>query len=966
MEFRILGPLEMRGGAGLARLGGPRPRGLLAMLLLNANRMVGAGQLVDTVWDRPPTTSMSKLRTYVSELRRSLRESGESCARLQTRPGGYLLRLEPDELDLYAFEDLADRGRRAGDLGDWTTADHCFERALDLWRGEPLDGLLLTPALHAELTRLVERRATVVEQSIGAKIELGMLGGIVGDLRRFVSQHPLRENAWARLMLVLYQSGRQAEALQSYLDARQMLAESLGIEPGPELQRLHQRILSGDPDLEAPPARSTPAVREARPAPRASCLPCDAAHFTGRQAEQRRLLAELEAVRSPVTLIDGMAGAGKTTLAIHVAHQLADRFPDGQFFVELHAHRPEPGPTDPGEALASLLGMAGVTDAALPARVEARAALWRAQLAGRRAVLILDDAESAAQVRPLLPGSATCRVLVTSRSRIPELTTAGSVSLGPLPRTEAAGLFTEMVGADRVGPEREAVDEIVRLCGGLPEALRIAATRLRTRPAWRLADLAARLARSTSRPAELAAGTQRLSVEFAASYRRLDAAQQRTFRLVGLHPGADCTLPAAAALIGRVQPDAEHLLESLLEQHMIQETTAGRFRMHELLRCYAQHQADLDEPRWERHAAIFRLTESYIAAAEHATLLRHPAQRARSGAAGTADAGGFGLASVAEAQRWTEAEFGNLLATARHALESDHVELAKKSVRLVNALHDPCLGRGHYQDRIELGKLAGRTARRVGLLRDEARVLEDVGVLHDRIGRFQEGEKYTLRALRAWQDIGDSIGEARCLVDLGRSLRLQGTSDEAITTLRRARRVAQQADYPVGAGVALDQLGAAHQEIGRLDDAISLHRQSAAELESLGEPLGVASAVGGSGWAYLRAGDPGTARRHLHRALEIFRQFGDGYHVALLLWGLGQAHTCLDGLAAARTYWNEAIDALSELELLSPDRAASVRLAVRHEVPEAVRFGELTLPGPPPLSGFRPAYAGTAGTPRHP
>lgn len=604
MDIRMLGPLEVRGRAGVARLGGPRQRTVLAALLLHANKMVSAPHLVQVVWDRPPDTSLSKLRTYVSELRRSLRDSGESAPRLVTRPGGYQLTLEPGELDLDSFEQFARRGQRALHEGDWTNADRCLASALRLWRGDPFDGLTLTPALHAELTRLEERRGSVLEHRIEARINLGHTEDLVGELRAFVGRYPLREKAWSWLMLVLYRCGRQAEALQAYLDARQVLADNLGIEPGPELRRMQRRILREEPGLVATP-RAEPAVGLAV---RCNYLPCDVANFTGRKGEQRLLAKAVERDVPAVCLIDGMAGAGKTSLAVRVAHQLVDRYPDAQFFVELGGHQPARTPTDPREALGTLLGEIGMVGHAMPDDLAGRAALWRSRIAGHRVLLVLDDAVSAEQVQPLLPGTSDCLVLVTSRSRLPELDAVRVLSLDPLPRCDAIALFTGIVGADRVAAEPDATERVVRLCGYLPMAVRIAGSRLRARPAWRIEHLAARLCRPGSRPVELAAGTHTVAAAFDRSYRRLEPAHRRAFRLLGLHPGTDCTLPAAAALIGRRPADAEVALETLLDRHLVEQVTAGRYRMHDLVRCYARRLADLEEPVVERRAALSRLT----------------------------------------------------------------------------------------------------------------------------------------------------------------------------------------------------------------------------------------------------------------------------------------------------------------------------------------------------------------------
>ncbi|WP_460525959.1 AfsR/SARP family transcriptional regulator [Flindersiella endophytica] len=579
MDFRILGPLEVRSERGQARpLVRRKQRLLLAGLLVNANRSVTTERIVDWLWGaRPPASAVQNLYSYVSDLRRQLHDGTRERTRIETQPGRYLLRVEPGELDAAVFEDTVVRAARAADDGEPAVAAERFGRALGLWHGDlVLEGLSLPASLRTEALRLEELRTTAFEGSLTARLALGRPEDLVPELETATHRFPLREPLWALLVQALHQAGRQAEALAAFQRASQVIEEELQAEPGEQLQLLYQHVRSGAASQGTTGTRASNAVT-AVPAGttfvRPAELPRTAAWFAGRHAELaglRRLSGEV-AGRSretvTITTISGMAGIGKTALAVQAAHLLAPDYPDGQIFLDLHGHTEGVPPFGPGRALGSLLRSAGVPSERVPAELDERAALWRTTLAGKRMLIVLDNAASEAQVRQLLPGTPGCLTLITSRRQLAGLDDAQAVFLAELPLPDAVDLFADAVGSGRqVTPaDRSLVAEVVELCGRLPLAIQLAAARLRHRPGWTVAQLGDRLRQQQGRLAELEAGERSVAASFRLSYEQLDEEQRRAFRLLGLFPSADIDVGALAALAGISEQRADRLLGHLLD-----------------------------------------------------------------------------------------------------------------------------------------------------------------------------------------------------------------------------------------------------------------------------------------------------------------------------------------------------------------------------------------------------------------
>jgi DNA-binding SARP family transcriptional activator len=608
MDFEVLGPLRVRQDDQQVSLSAPMPRMLLGVLLTRANTPVPVDVLVDALWagQRDPRAA-KKLQLHVHRLRRMLGDP----ARILFEHGGYTLRVHAGELDAERFESALAEGTEAGQPARTVAL---LRRALRLWRGDPFSDITDLPLLRAEADRLTERRLAGLAQLYAAELACGHANAVIPELVELAARHPMREQLQGLLMTALYQAGRQAEALEVYHRTRGALVEQLGLEPGNELQRLEHAILTGDPMLEAPTA---PAIAPAQ-------LPADITDFTGRTAELatvRQLTTPADRSATALVAITGRAGVGKTTLAVHAAQRLRAHYPDGQLFVDLRGAAGNPlAPTD---VLARFLRSLGVDRTAIPDDAEERAALYRSRLADRRFLILLDNAASTAQLRLLLPGTLSCAVLVTSRTRLAGLSSAQLVELGVLEPDQAVELLARVAGPPRVAAEPLAAREVVRLCGFLPLAVRVAGARLGTRPHWPLSRLEADLADERHRLDTLRLGDLDVRASLALSYESLDVMAQRAFRLLGLLETRDFALWVTAALLDVSQARAEELVDTLVDLHLLD--VAGpdasgqlRYRFHDLFRVYAREVVTAQEPEADRLAALDRAFGGWLVLAEEA------------------------------------------------------------------------------------------------------------------------------------------------------------------------------------------------------------------------------------------------------------------------------------------------------------------------------------------------------------
>jgi DNA-binding SARP family transcriptional activator len=627
-------------GSSGSAVGGPQQRELLALLLLDANRVVSVDRLIGQLWgERPPATARSLLHGCVTDLRRALRtgDDGDTGQPLLSRPPGYLLRVRPGELDRDRAHELAAAAGGAAAAGTRTELERSaalLAEALALWRGPVLAGLT-GPACVAEAARLEELALTLLERRVDVDLRLGRFADLAGELPARVRAQPLREPLWARLIIALYGAGRQADALAAYREVRRTLVQELGIELNAGLQRLERAVLARDDPVELvrrEAGESPVAIARDRQPDRPAQLPAAVAGFAGRDgalAELDRLALAAGAATVVISAVSGTPGVGKTALAVHWAHRVADRFPDGQLYVNLRGFDPGGEPTEPSDALRGFLGALGVPAGRIPAGLDAQAALYRSVLDGRRVLVVLDNARDAEQARPLLPGTPTAAVVVTSRNRLTGLVAtdgAHPILLDVLSVPEARALLARRLGAARLAAEPDAVDTIVDRCARLPLALAIAAARAATRPDHTLTAVAAELAAADDRLDALDAGEvgARVRAVFSWSYAALTPPAARLFRLLGLHPGPDLSAAAAAGLAGPPGSQTRGLLAELTRENLLAEPVPGRYACHDLLRAYAADLARSSDPDRARSAATARLLDHHLHTAYAAVQLLYP------------------------------------------------------------------------------------------------------------------------------------------------------------------------------------------------------------------------------------------------------------------------------------------------------------------------------------------------------
>jgi DNA-binding SARP family transcriptional activator/tetratricopeptide (TPR) repeat protein len=930
MEFRILGPVEVWDGAQRLDLGGSKPRALLAVLLLHADQVVSTEHLIDQLWGEvPPATARNLVQVYVSRLRQALhrRRGGSATDQvLVTRPSGYLQRVGPGELDLDRFLALTADARRATLNGDLEGAAERWRAALALWRGPALAGAASEVLRRTAVPRLEEARLVALEERLEADLGLGKHVELVGELEALVASHPDREGLRRQLMLALYRSGRQGEALTVYRNTRQILVEELGLEPSPALQELERAILRGDPAL-APALPAGVEVRHQPASPPGPCLlPPDIDDFIGRQAavaQVQRLLERERATAIVISAIAGKAGVGKTALAVRVAHRLRPRFPDGQLYVNLRGT--EARVLDPAEVLAGFLRALGIQGARIPEGLEERVRQYRSQLADRRVLVVLDNAASEAQVRPLLPASHGCAALVTSRAYLGGLEAAHPITLDVLNPDHAVRLVAKLAGPARVAAEPEAAQAIVRLCGLLPLAVRIAGARLATRPQWRLALLAERLGDERRRLDELKAGDLEVRASVALSYHGRDQEERRLFRLLGLLVAPSFPAWAAAALLGFEAAEAEELLEGLVDAQLVEaagQDQAGqlRYHLHDLLRVFAHERLRQEEPARARRASLERLLGAYLTLAEGAATVLEPGGLERFGSDPVrVQHTVHPLAATVERDPlgWFEAEHSSLIAAVEQACDAGFWELAW---RLAGVLGGFFQHRAHWDDWQHTHALGLDAARRAGDRDAEGRILASLGDLHIYRDRMDDASRCMRQGLAAFRETANRRGELQCLMCLGDVGRLQGRFDDATALLEQSLTGFRELGARSWEAITLSSLGDVHCQQGRLDAALACLEQSLTVMRAVGDRSWEAPILRRLALAYRLQGRFGEAVACLDQSLALVRAVGDRHGEAYVLQSLGEVYSrqgCLEDAVScleqsrvlAATTGDRAVDA---------------------------------------------------------
>ncbi|WCD89405.1 Regulatory protein AfsR [Streptomyces xanthophaeus] len=1068
--FRILGPLQVTGRSGPVRIPPGRQEVILAALLLEANRVVSTDYLVDLIWDdEPPDTARTQVQICVSRLRKLFTKAGIAAA-ITTRPPGYVLKTEGDLVDAALFARKVADARTLGRQGGAAEAAELLRCAGELWEGDCLSGVS-SETLRSKALQLDEERLIAAETRIELELDLGRHHQLVGEIQLLVRVHPLRERLRGQLMLALYRSGRQAEALESYRVGRELLVEELGLEPGGELRRLESAILSGEvpppsrpasdgyspppqvpypgsaypegssgasgrpggapaqgayghgggapsdgrpgdgrpgdgrPDGARPggdaaggtahgaatgtdsrrsaggslagaplpvPAGSGPTGPGGRPrggsadpfdAPGAyreetpRQLPADTSDFVGDEEQigriERALLGEGGRRAVGLAVIVGKPGTGKSTLATHIAHRLTDTgFPDGQLYCDL---RGTGAPATAAEVLGRFLRALGIPGPVIPESQDERAEMYRTLLASRRVLVVLDDAASESQIRPLLPGSNSCAVLVTSRVRLTGLPGAYRVELDVMDTARALELLVRVVGGDRVEREGVAAEALIRTVGGLPLALRIVAARLAARPHWTLASMVHRLANERHRLDELTHGEMTMRASLSLTHDGLAAEDRKLLRLLSLAQGP--TLPGwlAGALLDDHRPFPSDLLEPLVDVQMLDvvgvESTGGfRYRFHEIIRVFAREQLAVHDEPAAQSAALGRMMGGWMSLAEQAhrriyggdfTVLHGTAPRWEPPASCVDEL-------LVDPLEWLDSEHANLVQAVEHAAREQMDELCWDLATTLATLFE---ARGYFDDWERTHQLALEAVRAAGNRRGSAALLSSLGVLH--LGRSQpeESRAALTSALGVFQELGDRQGLALCHRDLALLERMRGNEDRALTLYDRALRDFDLVGDVVGRAIVLTQSahiwmrrGQTAAAQGRLDEALSIYR-------SVGYTGGQARTLRRAGQLLQGQGEHERAVRTFSEVLELCRDGGDVIGEGHLLRDLGHAYADMGRGEAAQGFYTQALSVREQImdqggaalvrmdlaRLLASDGGAAERSRSRELLETAVR-----------------------------
>ena len=928
VEFGVLGPLQVNGSD--VTLAG-KLRVVLAALLLHANQVVPVDALVDALWDdAPPSSARTTLQGYVRRLRQL---PGPVVAeRIITRSPGYLIQVRSGELDVTGFTGLSDRGRAAVRAGDWERASALLADALALWRGEPLCDVPSAVLQRTEVPRLAELRMQAVESRVEAELRLGRYGELVPELRRLASLEPLREGLHGQLMVALYQCGRQAEALEVFRGADRRLRDELGIGAGPELRLLHQRMLAADPplaygskapvDIKPVPAADVPPPGRAAPTvPRQ--LPAATEHFVGRAVEMETLTALLRtaAVTAPIAAISGPPGVGKTTLALRWSHLAAGQFRDGHLYVNLRGFDASEEPLPAAAVIRSFLDALQVPPERIPEGLPAQAALYRSLLAGKRVLVVLDNARDAAQVRPLLPGAAGCLTLVTSRSRLPGLIAAEGArpfSLKRLSRGEAAELLARGIGVERVAADEEAADEIIESCARLPLAISVAAARAAIRPGVPLEELAAELRDAKTRLDFL--DTRDVASSMRAVYSwscaQLSQPAARMFRLLGLHPGPDVSLPAAASMAGLTVRAARSVLDELVLSSLLTEDRPGRYWFHDLLRVYAAEEALAREDAADRHRALHRLLDHYLISAHRAATLLDPRREPLDLPAATPGVVPEHMAAHDEALTWCESEYA-VLTGAITAADSHRFDVHAWQLFSCLTGFFSVRARPHQWRSAALIALsaAGRANDRLG----QAQARHGLGAASTAMGRYDDASPHYAAALGIYEALGDHLGQARVHLDLGLSYEFRerhhdvfgvtparprqerdAHANAALAHARHALELFQAAGHDAGEAAACSAVGRSLALNGLPQEAVGYSERAVQMNHDLGDTRAEALSRISLGYALHKAGRYAAAAAACQGALDLSRRSRSRRLEAIALTHLGESRLSTGNIPAAR------------------------------------------------------------------
>ncbi|MFD7991522.1 AfsR/SARP family transcriptional regulator [Streptomyces mexicanus] len=888
-------------GVGLP-IGGARQRTVLALLLLNSGRIVPVDTLVDAVWnDRPPATARTQIAIVIAALRKTFKSRGAAEDIIVTAHPGYLLRPDGHSVDLLDFTRLVKTAETAVQQGRRAEAAEAYAQALALWRGPAFAGIS-SPVVEDEAARLEGHRLNAYDDATAVQLELGNHHDLVPELTAVVREHPLRERTRHHLMLAQYRSGRRAEAMATFRQAREQFIEELGLEPGPDLQELHDAILRDDPSLAPAPAVPATEQQRADTVVVPSELPPDVAGFTGRERELAlldTLVSDRDRQHGPaIGLITGIAGVGKTGLAVRWSHRAAAHFPDGRLFADLRGYDEHHEPTPARDAMSRFLRSLGVPSDQIPTHAEDLVALYRSVLAERQVLLVLDNVRSFAQIQPLLPGSGGCAVLVTSREQLEELVTwpqDARVHLGVLPSTDAVELFGRIVGEERIASARADTRHLAELCDRLPLALRIAAARLASKPHWTVRHLVTRLGDERRRLDELSQGAAQVRASFELSYRYLSEEAARLYRRLGLLDVPDFAAWVGGALLDLDVLDAERIMEDLVDAQFLEvvgvdATGRLRYRLQNLMRLYARERAQQEESEPEQRAARERAFRTWLALAEeahrreyggHFSIVHGPAPRRHLDPIHADEL----LSSPLE---WLEAERLSLVAAVTQSAALDMGELAWDLTVSAAVLFET---RHYLDDWQECAEAALAAARRGGDLRGQAAMLHQLGGVAQSYRQLAEAHARYSEAMELFDRAGEPHGLALTLRNLAILGLYSGELDLAMSRLERAGEVFRAVGDVSSEAHALDNMAQIELERGNTELAMKFGVEAVRIMETIdrGSKRGVAQTIHRLGRVHLARAEFGSAQVAFEQVRDLVEAKSDLVGLAHALLGLGEA-----------------------------------------------------------------------------
>ena len=886
MRFTILGPVRAWLGDTELETGPPTQRALLALLLVHAGQPVALADIVDTLWgDDPPRTAVNIVHRHVGTLRRlfdpdlSTRETGRL---LLPSSGGYRMDVDAASLDLLMFRRLAERAYEKRDLT-------LFDTALTLWHGRIADGIQDHVRAHPAFVAAEREYVTVALDAARIALELGHPERFVPALKLVAAANPFNEAVQARLVTALAAMGNQAEAMDTYQRTRDLLVDELGIDPGIELRAAYARIQQ---------PRKKPAVP--------TQLPGDLPTFTGRRTELA-VTESLHTGQAMTTLaIFGMPGIGKTTLAVHMAHELADRFPDGQLYVNLRGFDPV-GAVSSSNAVRGFLETLGVAPNRMPADLDGQAALYRSLLAGKRVLVVLDDARDTEHVRSLLPGSPGCMVIITSRTRLGGLvarTGAYPLALGLPTFAEARDIFIERLGAQRVAAEMTAVDEIIALCGRLPLAMAIVAARAAMYPEFSLTSMVDELRGGALDAFSDADPDMDVRMVFSWSYRTVSPEAARLFRLLGLHPGPTISVAAAASLAAVPVRQTRALLDDLTAAHLINELLPGRYVFHDLLRAYATELGveDADEARG-------RLLDHYLTLGDTASTLLFPYRDQMEMPQPRPGVVVEPFADNDEAAEQLTVERPVFLVMASYAVQNGFPDHAWRIAHAVEIILDR---QGRWRDQMTLQTVAisAATGNRAGL----AHAHRSYGYAAGQFADMPAATEHLSTALELFAKDGNIMGLALTHRHIAYLANRQGHHQRALDHYRKATALYDSIDNQAGQGSVRNEVGWTYILLGEYEQALACCQRAVTIQRAAGNRNGEASAADSVGYAYHHLGRYRDAITHYHHALTIYRQITDRYLEADTLTHIGDSQAALGDRTAAAEAWRAALEILTDLD----------------------------------------------------